>query len=378
MKYVLVPDSFKGTMSSKEICSIMQEQIYKHEPNATVVAIPVADGGEGTVDCFLDSIGGDKIELNACGPFLEERIDTYYGIVDNGQTAIIEMSACAGLPRVENRANPMNTTTFGVGECILHAAKRGVKKIIIGLGGSATNDAGCGAAAAIGVKFYDADNKIFIPTGGTLSLIDHIDLSQKSTYLDGIEMVAMCDIDNPVYGKNGAAYIFAPQKGADQNMIKLLDDGLIHFSDVLKRKLNIDIAKVRGGGAAGAMGAGMIAFFDARLQMGIDTVLDVVNFERLSENADLILTGEGKIDTQSLQGKAVIGVARRAKKMNIPVIAVVGDIGDNIDKVYMEGVNGIISINRIATDFQTAKTRARSDMALTIDNLLHMIDVFKK
>lgn len=370
-KFVLIPDSFKGTMTSVEICRIMDEEIRKIYPDADIVSIPVADGGEGSVDAFLSACGGKKIELTVKGPYLEE-MTGFYGVLDNG-TAVIEMAACAGLPLVENNKNPLKTSTYGVGQLILHAAESGCKKIIVGLGGSCTNDAGTGAAAACGVRFYNEEGKEFIPTGGTLSEIRKIDVSGFAPELKDVEIITMCDIDNPLYGPFGAAHVFGPQKGADEKMVLILDEGLRDISELIKTQLGKDISDIPGSGAAGGMGGGMVAFFDSKLQMGIETVLDTVNFNDVAKDADMIFTGEGKIDTQSIRGKVVIGVARRAKSLGVPVVAVVGDIGDDIELAYEEGVSGIFSINRVAVDFKLAKKRSKSDLALTMNNLMRFI-----
>ena len=267
----------------------------------------------------------------------------------------------------------MKTSTYGVGQLILHAAESGCKKIIVGLGGSCTNDAGTGAAAACGVRFYNEEGKEFIPTGGTLSEIRKIDVSGFAPELKDVEIITMCDIDNPLYGPFGAAHVFGPQKGADEKMVLILDEGLRDISELIKTQLGKDISVIPGSGAAGGMGGGMVAFFDSKLQMGIETVLDTVNFNDVAKDADMIFTGEGKIDTQSIRGKVVIGVARRAKSLGVPVVAVVGDIGDDIELAYEEGVSGIFSINRVAVDFKLAKKRSKSDLALTMNNLMRFI-----
>ncbi|MDR3120335.1 MAG: glycerate kinase [Clostridiales bacterium] len=386
-KYVLIPDSFKGTMSSAEICEIMSEVIKERVPGAEVRAVPVADGGEGSVDAFLRALGGEKVTKRVKGPFGEE-MDAFYGLINDraatggdrvvgdraadggGKTAVVEMAACAGLPLVEGRPDPTRTTTFGVGQLMLDAARRGVKKIIVGLGGSATNDGGCGAAAAAGVRFYDSDGRVFVPVGGTLSKIERIDVSGFDTALRGVEIITMCDIDNPLYGPEGAAAIFGPQKGADARMIEQLDAGLRNLDAAIERCLQKKFAKMPGAGAAGGMGAGMAAFFGSELRMGIEVVLDTVRFDELIAGADLILTGEGKIDGQSLRGKVVIGVARRAKGSGVPVAAIVGDIGDGAEGAYQEGVAGIFSINRRAEDFSVAKRRSKEDLRFTVENLV--------
>lgn len=368
---LLIPDSFKGTMSSEEICSIMDRAIKNHYPDALVKQIPVADGGEGSVDAFLQALGGEKRLLTVQGPF-GKPMESFYGVV-KGSTAIIEMAACAGLPLVGDELFPDKTTTYGVGQLILAAAKSGCKEIIVGLGGSATNDGGCGSAAACGVLFKDDKGNAFIPTGGTLHKVASIDCSGLDKALDGVSITTMCDIDNPFYGTKGAAYIFGPQKGADPEMVKTLNANLESLAGVIQRDCKLDVQAIPGSGAAGGMGGGMAAFFGSTLQMGIETVLDTVNFDTLLETADLVLTGEGKIDSQSLRGKVVIGVARRAKMANVPVVAIVGDISDDVEGAYDEGVSAIFSINRLAVDFKIAKTRAHQDMEKTVDNLMRFI-----
>ncbi len=371
-KILLIPDSFKGTMSSTEICSIMEERIRVYYPDAEVISIPVADGGEGSVDSFLAAVGGKRVTVTVKGPYMQD-IEAFYGVIDNGSTAVIEMAACAGLPLVGENRQAHKTTTYGVGQLMAHAAISGCKRMIVGLGGSATNDLGAGAAAALGVRFADKDGKVFVPVGENLSQIAHIDTSGLLPEVKNIEIITMCDIDNPLYGKNGAAYVFAPQKGADPAMVEYLDTQLKAGAEVIRRELGTDIAQLAGAGAAGGMGGGMVAFFGSRLQMGIETVLDTVGFDSLLQGADLVFTGEGKIDDQSLRGKVVIGVARRTKKVGVPLIAVVGDIGDHIEAAYSEGVSAVFSINRVAVDFSEAKKRSKSDMALTIDNLMRFI-----
>ena len=300
-KFLLIPDSFKGTMSSSAICAIMKRAIERHYPDAHILSIPVADGGEGSVDSFLTAMGGERVVVEVTGPYFE-KMEGFYGIVDQ-DVAVIEMAACAGLPLVGDEKHPDKTTTYGVGELIAHAARRGCRKIIVGLGGSATNDGGTGAAAAVGVKFLDKTGRSFIPTGGTLADIASIDTSCARKELAGIEILAMCDIDNPLFGKTGAAYIFGPQKGADVAMVEFLDSQLRALSNTITDSLGIDVSSIPGSGAAGGMGAGMLAFFGAELRMGIEVVLDTVGFDTLLHDADMVLTGEGKIDTQSLRGK---------------------------------------------------------------------------
>ncbi|NLA95300.1 MAG: glycerate kinase [Clostridiaceae bacterium] len=371
-KVLLLPDSLKGSMDSSTICGIMEDAILRHYPDARVESLPVADGGEGSVDSFLKALGGEKVKIRVKGPLFEE-VDAFYGLINQGNRAVIEMAACAGLPLMGSRKDPLITTTYGVGQLIQAAAARGVREIILGLGGSATNDGGCGAAAALGIRFLDQDGLEFIPVGGTLERISRIDAAQKSGLLENLKVRAMCDIDNPLYGPRGAAYVFAPQKGADEKGVKKLDAGLLHLALMIERDLGLQVADLPGSGAAGGVGAGAYAFLGASLEAGIEVVLDAICFDRIARDADLILTGEGKIDQQSLAGKVVIGVARRAKRLGIPVAAIVGDIGEGIEGVYEEGVSGIFSINRLAVDFALARKRSPEDLALTVDNLMRFL-----
>jgi len=368
-KVILIPDSFKGTMSSSEICSIMKDAILKHYPKCSVISIPVADGGEGSVDAFLEAVGGEKIYKEVTGPYFGETVKGYYGILP-GNIAVLEMAAAAALPMVGDRKDPSKTTTYGVGELMLDAASKGVSKMILGLGGSATNDAACGLAAAVGVTFKDKDGKSFIPVGDTMDKVASIDTSTMDESLKKIPIVTMCDIDNPFYGPEGAPAIYGPQKGADEKMVKDLDAKMVKLAEVMKKDCGVDVQSIPGSGAAGGMGGGMVAYFKSELQMGIETVLDTVGFSSLLDGADYVYTGEGKIDGQSLRGKVVIGVARQAKKKGVKVIAFVGDIGDDIEGAYKEGVTGIFSTNRVAKPYKEIRGRAKSDMALTVDNLL--------
>ena len=374
MKIILAPDSFKGTMSSIKICNIMSAAIRKYFYDAEIIKIPVADGGEGTVECFLEAVGGKKVAVRVKGPYFEE-LDSFYGRLADEKTAVIEMAAAAGLPLVENNKNPLLTTTYGVGQLIRHAVEGGCTKVIIGLGGSCTNDGGAGMAAALGVRFWDENHCEFIPTGGTLNRIAKIDDSERLPFLDRCTIVAACDVDNPLCGINGASYVFAPQKGADAAMVESLDMNLKHLADIIQRDLGMDLRNVPGAGAAGGLGAGVIAFAKAQLKSGIDIVLDTVKFEAILTGADFVLTGEGKIDGQSLRGKVVVGVARRAKTQDVPVIAVVGDIGDEIEQIYSQGVTDVFSINRVAVPFEKARLRCESDLALTVDTLMRTLQM---
>ena len=346
--------------------------IRRYHPGARIHSVPVADGGEGSVDSFLAAGGGEKITVPAKGPYMED-ISGFYGVIDGGKTAVIEMAACAGLPLAGEKMRPDLATTYGVGLLIADAAKRGCEKIIVGLGGSATNDLGAGAASACGIRFLDSGGKPFVPAGGTLSRIVRIDVSGLLPEIKRAEIVTMCDIDNPLYGKTGAAYVFAPQKGADRAMVEMLDGQLRRAAETVMRELGVDVSALPGAGAAGGMGGGMAAFFGSPLKAGIEVVLDAVNFDALVRDADLVFTGEGSLNFQSLRGKVVVGVARRAKRQGVPVIAIAGVTGDGIEGVYDDGVSAVFVTNRAARPFAELLPHCADDLALAMDNLMRFM-----
>ncbi len=368
-KYVLIPDSFKGCLSSAEICGIIAREIDRLDPGARVCAIPVADGGEGTVDAFLTALGGEKVAV-ACRDPYGRAITAHYGLLPDGQTAVIEMAAAAGLPLVGDDRRVADATTYGVGQLIAHALGRGAKRIILGLGGSATNDGGCGAAAALGVEFLDETGQAFVPVGGTLHRIAHIRTGGLLPALRQAQVTAMCDIDNPLCGESGAAAVFGPQKGADGATVRLLDEGLMHLAAVIQKDLGLSLLTLPGGGAAGGFGAGSVAFLGARLQMGIETVLDLTDFDRLAADATLVITGEGRLDSQSLRGKVVIGVARRAKTLGVPVAALVGASETGMEAAYDAGVTAIFPVNPTPMPLEEALPLARAHLAFTAGNVL--------
>ena len=371
-KILLVPDSFKGTLSSRQVCQVMAGQLRRFFPQAQVKSIPVADGGEGSVEAFLAAAGGERRTRTVTGPF-GEPVEAFYGILGDGRTAVIEMAACAGLPLAEGRLNPERATTYGVGELLLAAKEAGCSKAILGLGGSCTNDGGVGAAAALGAKFTRADGAAFVPTGGTLGEIAALDVSPVAQALQGMELTAMCDIDNPLYGEAGAAAVFAPQKGADAAMVARLDAGLRHLGQVSARCLGRDFSHLPGAGAAGGLGFGMAAFCGAQLRMGIDAVLDAVGFDSLLPGTDVVFTGEGKIDSQSARGKVVSGVAARCRKAGVPVVAVVGQIGQGFEEMYQQGLTAVFSINRAAQPFAESRFHAGENLALTMENIARLL-----
>ena len=376
MKFVLIPDSFKGTLSSSQICEILKTGVEKHFPGSETVSIPVADGGEGSVDAFIAAVGGTKEHVTVKNPYFED-MESYYGLIDEGQTAVIEMAAAAGLPQVGSTPDAAGATTYGVGELIRHALKVGCTKLILGLGGSATTDGGCGMAAALGVVFRDEQGKAFVPVGGTLHRIHSVDLDGLDPRLAKMEIVAMCDIDNPLFGPEGAAYVFGPQKGADPACVEFLDQGLRHLAQIMRKTVGSDQENCPGAGAAGGLGYGMQAFLGARLQMGIETVLDTVHFDEKLAGATMVFSGEGKIDSQSVRGKVISGIAKRTKAAGVPLVAVVGDIGDDMEEAYQQGVSAVFSINRLAIPYEKSKLRAPEDLRLTMENIIRFIHVIR-
>ena len=372
--FILVPDSFKGTLSAIEVCNIMKSSIKNLYKDANIISVPVADGGEGTVDAFLYALGGEKKSVWVSDAFNEQKILAHYAMLKD-DIAVIEMATCAGLPLVKNRLEPDKTTTFGVGELIIDAINSGAKKIILGLGGSATNDGGCGMAAALGVKFKDEQDQEFIPTGGTLSQIYKIDMNNIYSKIKDVEFVSMCDVDNPLCGRLGASAVFAPQKGADEDMVKLLDEGLAHLAKIIKRDLHIEVKDIKGAGAAGGLGAGSIAFLQSKLTKGIDVILDTIKFDELVSKADIVFTGEGKFDSQSLHGKVVMGVANRSQKYKTPVIVVTGAIGENIQEAYNKGITAIFSINKEPMEFSKSALKSKENMILTMENILRLLKI---
>lgn len=376
-KIILIPDSFKGTLSSTDACDVMHRAISAHFPHAEILSVPVADGGEGSVEAFLTAVGGRRVSTLVKGPYLEE-MESFYGILSDSTTAVIEMAACAGLPLVAGRENPLVTSTYGVGELMLHAVSSGCKRIVLGLGGSCTNDGGAGAAVAAGVRFFNSEDKEFLPTGGTLSEIARVDVSGLDSRLKEAEITVMCDIDNPLFGPAGAACVFGPQKGADEAQVKLLDEGLRQLDWAVRRSLNRTLSENPGSGAAGGMGFGMQAFFNAPLEMGIEAVLDTVGFDHMLEGADLVFSGEGSMDFQSVRGKVLAGVAKRTKKANVPLIGLAGRLGEGFEELYPLGLTAAFSINRAAQPFSEAAPHTAENLFLMMDNLCRLLKLGQK
>ncbi len=374
-KIILIPDSFKGTITAAEFCNISSEILQKYFPQAQVISFPLADGGEGTTDTFLQLDGYKKITTTVKNAFMED-IPAYYALKDD--TAVMEMAMCASLPSAKGRENPATTTTYGVGQLISFAVENGTKKIILGLGGSCTNDAGTGMVAALGVQFFDKEGNSFVPTGATLDKIAAFNTEKADTLLKDVEITAMCDIDNPLYGKNGAAYIFAPQKGADSSMVADLDNKLQYIARLTEKQTGKNYYDIKGAGAAGGMGFGVCAFLGGSLKPGVNLILDTIGFEKHLADTDLIITGEGRLDSQSLSGKAVIGISRTAQQYNVPVLAVVGSIADDIFPVYSQGVTAVFTTNTQPVPFETAAANAHKNLTVTMDNICRLISIYTK
>ncbi len=372
MKYILIaPDSFKGTISSLEACEILRKSFGKAFENK-IITLPIADGGEGSCDAFLHFKKGKKVYLKTLNPNFK-KIKSFYALLED-KTAIIEMATTAGILLASDK-NPMLTTTYGVGEQIKHAIKNGCKKIIICLGGSATNDAGCGLASALGAKFFDMEGKEFIPTGGTLERIEEIDLKELKKNIKNIKIITMCDINNPFHGSHGAAYVFGPQKGADEDMVKVLDKNLKALNKKIKSLFKIDLQSIPGSGAAGGMGGGMVAFLGSPLKMGIEIILKHANFDKLLKKSCLVVSGEGKIDSQSIDGKAICGIAGKCKKAGVPLVCIVGGYEGDLQKFYDLGVNCIFSTNKMPKLLEAKN--AKQDLADTALNVAKNIMILK-
>lgn len=373
-KCMMISDSFKGTLSSRAICALARESVASVFPACEVVTIPVADGGEGTVESFYETCGGELVTCRVQGP-LGDLMDAVYLKLD-GDCAVIEMASAAGLPLVGERKDPCRASTYGVGEQIRSAVESGCRKIILGLGGSATNDGGCGCAAALGVEFRDQEGKLFCPTGGTLGKIAAIDVVPARHLLQDVTITVMCDIDNPLYGPEGAAAMFAPQKGADADTVAFLDQQLRHLDSVIRHDLHKEVALIPGAGAAGGFGAGMMAFFDANLQSGIETVLDTVGFDEKISGCDVVFTGEGRVDGQSLHGKVISGVASRARAHHVPVVVIAGGVTAEAEKSCRatdSGIDALFSTTRLPLPLAEIAPRSAEFYRAAFENILHLI-----
>jgi len=344
LKILIAPDSFKESLTSIEVADYLKEGFKKADKNFEITKLPLADGGEGTVKSLVAATDGKIMKKEVTDP-LGNKVEAIYGILGDGKTGVIEMATASGLPLVpKDKRNPLKTTTYGTGELIKAALDQGCTKLIIGIGGSATNDCGVGMAQALGGKFLDEDGKQIGYGGQYLKDIEKIDLSQLDSRISETEIEVACDVDNPLYGKNGAAYIYGPQKGASKDQVKELDQGLKHIAEIIKDDLGKEVNEIPGAGAAGGLGAGLSAFLDAKLRPGIKIVMEASKLREKMKKVDLVVTGEGKIDGQTASGKTPVGVSRIAKKEELPVIAVAGTIGEDAEKVYDEGIDFLYSV----------------------------------
>ena len=368
--FVLAPDSFKESLSAEQACQAMQHGIEKVFSDATFIHVPMADGGEGTVDALVAALAGQQIFCEVTGPLLTQKVQTYFGLLDDAQTAVIEMAKANGIHLLEkSQRNPLLTTTLGTGEMIKVALDHGVTKIIIGLGGSVTNDAGAGMAQALGAKFYDIDGGEVAVGGGQLKQIHQIDLSALDARLKQVEIMIASDVNNPLCGEQGASSVFGAQKGATPDMVKQLDQNLSHFADLVEQQCGLDLRNVAGAGAAGGLGFALMAFAGAKIRSGVELVIEQTQLAEKIAQADYVFTGEGGIDFQTKFGKTPFGVAQVAKRLNKPVIACAGYVGEDIEELYAEGFTAIFGIMDGACDLQTALDNAEKNLQRTCQNV---------
>ncbi|PCR99834.1 glycerate kinase [Lactococcus fujiensis] len=375
-KFVLAPDSFKESMSANEVCQAMTRGILKVFPDAEIVSAPMADGGEGTTDSLVNATAGQKIKVTIRGPLESQRIETYIGLLGSSKTAVIEMAKASGIELISKEfRNPMITSTFGTGELISAALDQGVEKIILGIGGSATNDGGSGMARALGARFLDAKGKNIPFGGGALGQVDHIDMSQFDQRVQKVKILIASDVTNPLCGENGASVVFGPQKGATDEMVKQLDQNLSHFADLVLRDLGKNVRNIEGAGAAGGLGAGLLAFTNAKMKRGIDIVTDAIDLEQKIAASDYVLTGEGGMDFQTKFGKAPYGVSKIAQKYGKPCIAMAGYIGKGVDVLYDEGMTAIFGIQSKANDLEMAMKEGAINVERTSENIARLLAI---
>ena len=369
MNILVAPDSFKDSLSASEVSRIIYEAISAVIPSASIRKIPISDGGEGLLEALLTPLQGTLVSVSVKDP-LHRTIEASYGLVDQGKTAIIEMATASGLEllSIEER-NPLITSTYGTGELIKNALDKGCTKIIIGLGGSATNDGGIGMIKALGGLFLDQYNQEIPDGGAALSTLHSIDLSGLDKRLQQVAIVCACDVDNPLTGPSGASYVYAKQKGASDNMLAVLDSNLSNYATVIKATLNKDLEHISGTGAAGGTAMGLLAFLDATLTPGIALITELLHLEKHIKEAQLVVTGEGKIDIQTLHGKTIMGIASLAKKHSIPVLVFTGSIGHGISEIYDQGVTAIFSIVSEPMSLETAIKNASELLKTSVTNV---------
>ncbi len=372
MKFLFASDSFKGTLSSEKITGLLEASAKTVFPGCETAGVPVADGGEGTIDAVISALKGEICRVTVHGPLMEER-ESFYGTFE-GDSAIIEMAAASGLPMVPSeKRNPLFTTTYGTGELIRDALEKGYRKISIAIGGSATNDGGMGAMSALGVRFLDKDGKELAGTGQNLGKVAEIDLSGLHPAVAESTFTVMCDVTNPLTGPDGATYTFGKQKGGTPKILEELEAGMVSYAALLKEKLGVDVDKIPGAGAAGGLGAAFCVFLKANLKSGIDTVLDLVHFNELLEGVDLVITGEGRMDWQSAFGKVPSGIGARCKERGIPVVAIVGGMGNKAETIFDYGIDSIVTTINGAMDIEEALGRAEELYASAADRTFRLL-----
>lgn len=370
---VLAPDSFKESMTAKEVCEAMERGIRKANSQIRCIHVPMADGGEGTMQSLVDATGGRVYSKEVVGP-LGNNVVAEYGILGNGEIGVIEMASASGIHLVDSeKRNPLITTTFGTGQLIKACLDKGVKKLLIGIGGSATNDGGAGFIQALGGRLLDENGDDLSYGGGALAKLHTIDLSNLDERLKYVSVEVACDVNNPLCGKEGASYVFGPQKGATREMIEILDQNLSHYAEVIKEQLGKDV--ISKAGAAGGLGAGLMAFLDVKLKSGIEMVIEYANLEEKVRDADMVWTGEGSIDFQTQYGKTPLGVAMIAKKYNKPVIALAGRVGNDIDVLYDKGIDAIFGIMRGVTSIEEALVKGPENVEKTSENIIRLLNI---
>lgn len=377
MKIIIAPDSFKESLTAKQVCQAIESGLKRVWQDAEYVHIPLADGGEGTVQSLVDATQGEIIDCAVTGP-LGHQVDAFYGRLGGelSHTAVIEMAAASGLHHVPSaQRDPKITTSFGTGELIAHALENGAKKLIIGLGGSATNDGGMGMLEALGVKFLDSNSHIISGNGIGLTQIKSININALHPQLADCEIVIASDVDNPLCGEHGATTTFGKQKGATAEDTKLLDNALSDYADLIASQLDRQVKDKPGAGAAGGLGAAFLGFTSATLKPGIAIVLETLSIEDHLQDADLVITGEGRIDWQSAHGKTPVGIAQAAKKFDLPVIALAGCVGDNYQAVYEHGIDAVFAAIPRPFDLKTAFTEAEVNMANLAENVARTIKI---
>jgi glycerate kinase len=372
MKFVAAPNAFKESLSAPKVAQSMAEGIRRVLPDAVVEQVPVADGGDGTAEALVAATGGRMVELTVTGP-LGEPVEASYGLLGDGKTAVIEMALASGLHLVpQDKRNPMKTTTYGTGELIAAALDQGVKKIIVGIGGSATVDGGAGMAQALGCDLLDAEDRD-IPRGGQgLSQLARVDITRRHPAVTKTEVVVACDVVNPLTGPQGAPEVYGKQKGATPAMIQQLNKDLTRYAEIIQRDIGTVVATVPGAGAAGGLGAGLMAFLGAKLRPGVDIVLEASRLEEKLKGADLVITGEGKLDRQTAFGKAPIGVAKLAKKHGIPVVALAGSLAEGADELVEHGINAVFSIVPGPVSLEEALKKANEFTQRTVQQIIRL------